>query len=521
MGERVLDFYRNSIKKEYKIAFIFTFIITLLVHLYKFTNALPNNDSVINYYSNQNIIGSGRWALSFACGFSSYYDLPWIIGLFSCVFIALTTVVIVALFKVKNPVVIGLIGGLIGTSPATTETFFFLFTADGYMIAMLLAALGVYFTRIEEKRYIFMFLSIFCICVSCGIYQAYLSFALVLSLCYFIDIIFQNVYSKKDCTRWIVKQIIVYSISLLLYFLIWKLLMLITGTAPNDYQGISKVGHLNFNLIYNGVISSISTVLLFFTKADTLKDGLTAYTVINILFIILMFIILVKAFFKSKVYLRKWATVLVFLSLICVIPFACIWCFTSDSVVYRAMMLQSLTILIVYTVILLEKYAGFKTKNLACLFFVVMILNNSFIANINYFYLNLSYENTYAEGLEIAMKIHELQDNYKFDKIASFGIRMESVEFKLKDTVTNKYINANKDFVYGKRIDRSLIKSTEKLSNFIDINYGVKLKPVNEKDRSRIMKSKDFKEMKYWPSKESMRVIDDTLVIKFKDEYLN
>ena len=68
---------------------------------------------------------------------------------------------------------------------------------------------------------------------------------------------------------------------------------------------------------------------------------------------------------------------------------------------------------------------------------------------------------------------------------------------------------------------RSKIKSTEKLSNFIDINYGVKLKPVNEKDRSRIMKSKDFKEMKYWPSKESMRVIDDTLVIKFKDEYLN
>ena len=153
--------------------------------------------------------------------------------------------------------------------------------------------------------------------------------------------------------------------------------------------------------------------------------------------------------------------------------------------------------------------------------FVVMILNNSFIANINYFYLNLSYENTYAEGLEIAMKIYELQDNNKFDKIASFGIRMDSVEFKLKDTVTNKYINANKDFVYGKRIDRSLIKSTEKLSNFIDVNFGIKLKPVNEKDRNRIMKSKDFKEMKYWPSKESVRVIDDTLVIKFKDEYLN
>lgn len=102
-----------------------------------------------------------------------------------------------ALFKVKNPVVIGLIGALIGTSPATTETFFFLFTADGYTISMLLASLGVYFSRIDEKRNAFSIASILCICVSCGIYQAYVSFSLILAVCYFIDILLQNKHTKE------------------------------------------------------------------------------------------------------------------------------------------------------------------------------------------------------------------------------------------------------------------------------------------------------------------------------------
>ena len=76
MGEGVLKYYKTKIRKEYKIAFYSTLIVALLVHIYKFTNTLPNHDSLYNYYSTQNIIGSGRWALSLACGISSYWDLP-------------------------------------------------------------------------------------------------------------------------------------------------------------------------------------------------------------------------------------------------------------------------------------------------------------------------------------------------------------------------------------------------------------------------------------------------------------
>lgn len=148
MGTGLLNWVRKHTSKEQKLAFWMTFCMTLIVHLYKFTNTLPNHDGMYNVYTRQNMIGSGRWALQIACGFSSYYDLPWVTGILSCVFIALAVAVIVKLFHIQNPVLIFLAGGFLVSSPATTETFFFQFTADGYMIAMALAAAGVYLSRI-------------------------------------------------------------------------------------------------------------------------------------------------------------------------------------------------------------------------------------------------------------------------------------------------------------------------------------------------------------------------------------
>ena len=141
-------------KTEYSYSMIITFLIGLLTHLYKFANNLPNRDSLHNYYSNQNVLASGRWFLSFACGFSSYYDLPWVNGVISLLFIGLTVIVLLRLFDIKNKMLIILINGLFITFPGITETLFFEFTADGYMMAMFLSSLSVCFLVkcIENKK---------------------------------------------------------------------------------------------------------------------------------------------------------------------------------------------------------------------------------------------------------------------------------------------------------------------------------------------------------------------------------
>lgn len=517
MGEGILRFYQIKLKKEYKIAFTSAFLLTLLIHLYKFVNTLPNHDSVYNYYSDQNVLGSGRWALSLACGISSYFDLPWINGLLSCVFIALTIVVIVALFELKNPILIGLTGALLAAAPSTTETFFFLFTADGYMLAMLLAALAVYFSRIEEDRKVMWIVSGICVCISCAIYQAYVSFALILAVCYFIDVLLKNDHSKQACYRWIFRQVIIYSVSLAVYYIIWKLIMRISGITANDYQGISEVGKISVELLVGGAIRSVKTVILYFLQWDVLDHGFTLYSVLSIVFVLLMGICLFVAVRKSRILKRKWAFCLLVLCLIAIVPFSCIWHFTSDSVGYRVMMLQSLTLLFVLTGILYERWAKPVVKDLVGLFLLVVVLNNALMANISYFYMNLCYERTYAEGVEMMAEIHDLQDEYEFDKIAVVGKRIYEVQYENIDPLTGKMLVPGKLQILIGGLEKSLLYDSDHTTQFLEATFGMELESINRTQRDALLKTEAVQAMGCWPEGDSITVIDGILVIKLSN----
>lgn len=515
MGEGLLLFYRTKLKKEYKFAFFATFLIAILIHLYKFVNTLPNHDSVYNYYSDQNILGSGRWALSMACGISSYYDLPWVIGLISCVFIALTVVVIVALFKMKNPVLIGLTGALIASSPATTETFFFLFTADGYMISMFLAALAVYWTRIEESRKSRWIFSGICICVSCGIYQAYVSFALVLAVCYFMDALLDNRHSKEQCFKWVLRQVIVYGVSLAAYFVIWKLCMRFSGIVANDYQGISEVGKISAGLLVNGLKNAITTTVLYFIQWNIFEHGLTLYIVLNLLSLAALAGILIVAAVKGDLFKRAWAVVLLALCLVAIIPFGCMWHFTSDQVEYRAIMLQCYTVLFVLTAVLFDKWAKKPVvKDLAALLLALVVFNNALCANACYFYLHFCYERTYAEGVEMMMDIHDLQEEYEFDKIVVIGSRVPELHIENIDPETGKILGAGKFYIMSRYMHKSLLFDEVHVRLILEQNYGIELDEASDAERNALLARDEVKEMDSWPANDAMKVLDDILVIK-------
>ena len=455
--------------------------------------------------------------MSLACGISSYWDLPWVNGFLSCVFIALTVVVIVALFKIDNPVVIGLAGALIAASPATTETFFFLFTADGYMIAMLLAALAVYFSRLNENRKSRWLLSCICICISCGIYQAYVSFALVMAVCYFMNELFLNNYEKKEYCRWVMRQIIIYAVSLMAYYIIWKLCLHISGTVANDYQGISKVGIINMSLLISGLKNSVKSTLIYFLQWNVLEHGFTLYSVLNMIFIAVMAGGIIISALKSKIYKRKWAVVLLVLCIAAIVPFACIWHFTSEDVGYRPMMLQSLTLLFILTAILYERWTKPVAKNVVAVFLIIIVFNNTLMANISYFYMNLCYERTYAEGVEMMSEIHDLQDVYDFDKIAVVGVKASDVQLKLTDSITDLTSHAGSILLLSSLIETSLLYDSEHTTRFLDATFGFSLESLDIAQRNALLETDEVKAMGCWPSGNSITVIDDILVIKLSD----
>ena len=175
----VWQMIKQHIKKEWKAAFFATFIIGLLIHMPMMLRDIPNHDGLDSMHFDQNMITSGRWFLTMACGISSYFTLPWLIGLLAILYLALTSVALVEFLEVRKTSVIILISGLLAGFPAIASTFAYVFTMDGYMMALFLAVLSVVLT----KKYKFGFAAgAVCLACSMGIYQAYLPFAVILCI---------------------------------------------------------------------------------------------------------------------------------------------------------------------------------------------------------------------------------------------------------------------------------------------------------------------------------------------------
>ena len=221
MGTNLLLFYREKVKKEWKIAFWAAFAACLLIHIYKFTNPIQNHDSVFNVYVDQNMTASGRWLLQYACGISSYFDLHWVNGLLCAVYLGLTAAIVTELFGLKNPVVIALSGAFLAATPSTTETLFFGFTADGYLLALMLSALAALLSC-RGKGVRAQFLSGVCICAVCAIYQAYISFAGVLCVCWMLHQLLEDRMTVKDAWKWIGRHLVIYALALAAYYAIWR-----------------------------------------------------------------------------------------------------------------------------------------------------------------------------------------------------------------------------------------------------------------------------------------------------------
>ena len=170
---------KKMIKKEWKIAAFSAFFLGLLIHLPAWIQDVPNHDGLASVYFDQNMITSGRWFLTIACGISSYFTLPWLIGLLSLLWLSVTAALLVELLEVHRTEWIVVISGLLVSFPALASTYAYVFTADGYMLALMLAVLAVLLT----KKYTRGFLAGgICLAFSMGTYQAYLPFCILLCM---------------------------------------------------------------------------------------------------------------------------------------------------------------------------------------------------------------------------------------------------------------------------------------------------------------------------------------------------
>lgn len=160
-------------------AFLCALITGYLVHLYAFTNTIPNPDGLSRVYDLQQMTVSGRWFLHYATALNNFTQMPAVIGLLSLVLLGLAAVLAVDLLKIKSGVLGGACGAVMAAFPSMGYTFLYLFTASAYSLAILMAVLSVWLARRGKLGFL---LGVALLAMSMGTYQVYVTVAIALSL---------------------------------------------------------------------------------------------------------------------------------------------------------------------------------------------------------------------------------------------------------------------------------------------------------------------------------------------------
>lgn len=501
--ERIYHTLKATIKKEWIICFFTAMILGLITHMYQLTNSLPNWDSLNNFYSDQNTIHLGRCFLTIACGITSFYDLYWLNGFLSLIYIGITAAIVGETLSLKKPATLILMSGFLVTFPSVTSTLAYTYTADGYFLGMLCMTLAIFLTIRYKRGWI---PGVFLICFGLGIYQAFITFAILLVLIWSIDqLLFQDTKLPRLWNTW-GKLLLCGGLGGGLYFICFQILLLLENKALADYQGISEAASGTSLNLLGAFWQCIIDFAYFFIGS---LDKLGVYAFLNIVLFLFLLLFGILAIGHRRVCKESLRF---FLLLFCVfaIPFCSFALyFISPELNYHMLTLQSLCFVFILFTIFYERTVTDSVKKQSFIQWSVLILssiiiyNFILIANISYQTMQLSYEKSYGLIQRMAMRMEELEGFETCTELAVIGTLQDSmaVSFNLPPDMTG--------FTEG-YIMSSPLHFQSMLKNYC----GIELDLVDQDRLEEMKETESYQNMKSWPRADSIQIKDHVLIIK-------
>ena len=532
-----------------KIPFLTTLVVGLLTHFLVMAGNLPNSDAMTNFYFDQNMVTSGRWFLTIACGISSYFDLKWVIGLLSVLFLAVGAVILTEFFEIKDRVAMGLTGALLVTFPAVTATFAYMYTADGYFMALALSFFAVLVTKRYKKTG--WLIGAVCLSISMGTYQAYL--AATILLCIF-DLILMCLENKK------IKEILLAGLRYLgmgalggiLYYVILKICLAAQGKVLDTYQGINNMGKVSLSSMPGMVIGAYRDFLGFLRNGKVFfLNGFSVGTMVLLCGAALLSALII--FVRTNAF-KKWYTSLLIVLFLILIPLGSnIILLISADAFYHLLMRMQWGLFPVFAVVLTDRMlqiagsgkkdpaenpeessdsgakkqkenikessdSGAKKKFEISPEVVIGIAGTAgalllcwqFILtdNIAYFNMTERYEKTYAYCLRLADRIEQTPGYVQGMPVMIIGV-VDEEKYPVTDItghVTERISGSTGDI---------LIYKGEQYKAFMEQYLNVSLNVITDEDLIvKIYNCESYFQMDSFPAANSVKVVDGVLYIK-------
>lgn len=538
---QIFQMIYGKMRREWKIAFTACFFTGLLVHMPVLLSDIPNHDGLDSMYFDQNMITSGRWFLSVACGFSSYYTIPWVIGILGLLFLSLAAAAMCELLEIRKTWAAALCGGLLASFPALTSTFAYVYTLDGYMLALLLAVLAVLFT----KRFRLGFLpGALCLAFSMGIYQGYLPFVMILSVYAVLMLLggegeyspsggkqraiqpsgrgqeagYSSETGKRgrenfEKIREILHYLYMGVLGAALYYVILQVLLKIQGKVLDTYQGIN--GMASGAASGKGIFSTIMEMYLDFFRFS-LKGNVLFQNIYALAAWVLLGVAALTAgilWIRRRKYWKNPVMLVIMVAAVLALPAVSnIILLVSPDVNYHLLMRYQW---VLYAVGGVALAAGLDTGEgkgswqewAALLSAAVLVFCYCVTDNIAYSNLQKRYEKTYAYCIRLLDRIEQTEGYYPGIPIAMVGV-VGDEQYPVTDItlpVTGGMIGMNGD---------SLLYRGDNYRLFIRHYLGAALNILPADAMAEMYYSEEYTAMDSFPGKDSIRIIDGIMYIK-------
>lgn len=512
--------YIRNLDERQKTAFLSTVIVGLLAHMQIMVSDIPNHDGLAYIYDSQNVVTSGRWFLTVACGISSYFTLPWLIGVLGLFYLGIASGLMVKVLNVKSSLAAGLVGAMLASFPALASTFAYGFAMDGYMLSLLLAVAAVYVTA--EKKWGWT-LGMICLAFSMGIYQAYLPFAILLSLYSVLLIASRTKQNTKEKLFSMLHFLYMGIGGGVLYYVILKICLLLQGKVLDDYQGIENLsGGFSVENLPSVILGIYKDFVSFCLNSKVLVSNVYSGLAMLVLGITFLMCI-IRSGKKNKWYVSPWFYVLMLLTLLVWPLGSGIIRLISPELNFHMIMRYQWVLLPICMVAFVDGFydqmqmEAEKAKAISrvmnffvtasAILSVVLVLCFTITDNIGYFNLNKKYEKTYGYMLRLLDRMEQTEGYYQGIPVALIGV-VSSEEYPstdLTEGVTGSMIGLPGDYLVYKAADYEI---------FWKQYMGASINILPQEKIGEIYYWEDYISMESFPAKDSIKVIDGILCVK-------
>ncbi|MCI8654667.1 MAG: hypothetical protein HFJ48_02165 [Clostridia bacterium] len=509
--------------KEKKTIFLITIITSMIVHFQLYALMITGPDTLINSMYHQADIWEAmllRFGLDFMQGIKGNIVSPILATLISSIFLGITVNLVIDILKIKNKYLKYITAIVFAVAPNISATLTFFYCSDAYLLGMLLATLSVYLIRKYEDKNWIIVISGLLIALAMGMYQTYLSVTMVLCVATLIIDILNNK-DKKQIFINTFKYILMGIIGIILFYILSHITLLMKNLPASSYSGANTIGLKTLLELPQLLPEAYNSFFAYYFNDKMLPNMIWGTNIFYIIIFTIILISIIYIIIKNKIYKNITNTILVLIFIIIApICFGIIEIMVPSIDIHILMACSMIYIFPIFFKILevLPKDAISRIfKGIAVLCSLVIIWNYTWQDNASYIAIKSMQNQTEFTVARIMTQIEQL-DEYKPETPVLFWGGLGNNEYLDRSkapTEAKKIYNRTWGFISNwSTIWTGNLDSWRKiLYEYIGVNVNL----VSASEKKEILETEEFKNMKSYPEKDSIKIIQNTVIVKLSD----